>query len=131
MRLTERQKNLIESTNQWLQSNYLEAALIGVAWCFLDCGCMKGVGFSLEYEMVTPFIRVDRDLMRSGPMSACPTCLSDNAVMINKVFSFGIAWFRPIPDPETRERLKKELFRPLLEREILEMHEGGGGRPTH
>jgi hypothetical protein len=131
MRLTERQKTLIEYTNQWLQSNYLEVALIGVAWCFLDCGCLKGVGFSREYEMVTPFVRVDRESMRSGSKSACANCLSDNAVIINRVFSFAVAWFRPIPDPETRARVKQELFRPLLDREILEMHEGGGCRITH
>jgi len=131
MRLTGRQKNLIESSNQWLQSNYVETGLIGVAWCFLDCGCMKGVGFSLEYEMVTPFIRLDREYVNSGALSACPHCFSDNAIVIHRVSCFGTAWFRPIPNPQTRARLKKELFRPLLAREILEMHEGGEFQTMH
>ena len=131
MRLTQRQKNLVESTNQWLQSNYLETGLIGVAWCFLDCGCMKAVGFSLEAGMVTPFIRLDRELVKNGAMPVCPHCFSDNAIMIRRVSRFGTAWFRPIPNQETRARVKKELFLPLLEKDILEMHEGGEYQTVH
>jgi hypothetical protein len=131
MRLTQRQKNLVESTNQWLQSNYPETGLIGVAWCFLDCGCLKAVGFSPEAGMVTPFIRLDRQLVKDGIMVACPNCVSDNAVMIHKVCCFGTAWFRPIPTQETRVRVKKELFLPLLERDSLEMHEGGECQTVH
>jgi hypothetical protein len=131
MRLTQRQKDLVESTNQWLQNNYLESGLIGVAWCFLDCGCMKAVGFSSEAAMVTPFIRLDRELVKNRAMPACPNCVSDNAIMIRRVYCFGTAWFRPIPTQETRTRVKKALFLPLLKKDSLEMHEGGKCQPLH
>jgi len=71
MKLTERQKLLLDSASDWIQGNYPEAGLVGVAWWFLDCGCMAGMGFSLESGIVTPAVRVDRELVEDGAVPEC------------------------------------------------------------
>ena len=71
IKLTKRQKLLLESTSDWIQDNYSGADLVGVAWWFLDCGCMAGMGFSLESGIVTPAVRVDRELVEDGAVSEC------------------------------------------------------------
>jgi hypothetical protein len=131
MELTERQKLLLESASDWIQNNYPEARLVGVAWWFFDCGCMAGMGFSLEGGIVTPAVRVDRALIEDGAARPCEKCLEDNPANVNRVFNFGTAWFRPIPDSKTRDRVKKELFSPLLERETVEMYQEGEFQITH
>lgn len=131
MKLTERQKLLLESASDWIQNNYPEARLVGVAWWFFDCGCMAGMGFSLEAGIVTPAVRVDRALVEDGAVPPCEKCLEDNPANANRVFTFGTAWFRPIPDPKTRDRVKRELFSPLLERETVEMYQEGEFHITH
>jgi hypothetical protein len=131
MKLTERQKLLLESASDWIQNNYPEARLVGVAWWFFDCGCMAGMGFSLEAGIVTPAVRVDRTLAEDGAVPPCETCLEDNPANVNRIFTFGTAWFRPIPDSATRDRVKRELFSPLLEREAVEMYQEGEFQRTH
>jgi hypothetical protein len=88
-RLTERQKLLLESASDWIQGNYPEADLVGVAWWFLDCGCMAGMGFSLESGIVTPAVRVDRDLVEDGAVSECTECPEDNPTNLKRKFSLG------------------------------------------
>jgi hypothetical protein len=131
MKLTERQKLLLESASDWIQNHYPEARLVGVAWWFFDCGCMAGMGFSLEDGIVTPAVRVDRTLVEDGEVPPCEKCLEDNSADANRVFTFGTAWFRPIPDSETRDQVKKELFSPLLNRETVEMYQEGEFHRTH
>lgn len=131
MKLTERQKLLLESATDWIQNNYPEARLIGVAWWFFDCGCMAGMGFSLDLGIVTPAVRVDRSLVEGSPVSSCTRCAEDGSDNVKRVFTFGTAWFRPIPDSETRNRVKKRLFSPLLEREIVEIYQDGKYQITH
>lgn len=130
-RLTERQKLLLESASDWIQGNYPEADLVGVAWWFLDCGCMAGMGFSLESGIVTPAVRVDRDLVEDGAVSECTECPEDNPTNLKRKFSLGTTWFNPVLDSEIRDRLKKELFGPLLGREIVEMYQAGELQTTH
>ncbi len=131
MELTERQKLLLESASDWIQNNYPEARLVGVAWWFFDCGCMAGMGFSLDAGIVTPAVRVDRALVEDGAVAPCEKCVEDKPANVNRVFTFGTAWFRPIPDSQTRDRVKKELFSPLLERETVEMYQEGEFQITH
>jgi hypothetical protein len=131
MELTERQKLLLESASDWIQNNYPEAHLVGVAWWFFDCGCMAGMGFSLEAGVVTPAVRVDRASVEDGALAPCEKCLHDNSANADRVFTFGTAWFRPVPDSKTRDRVKKELFSPLLERETVEMYQEGELHITH
>ena len=130
-RLTERQKLLLESTSDWIQSNYSEAGLVGVAWWFLECGCMAGMGFSLESGIVTPAVRVDRDLVEDGAVSECTECPGDNQANLERKFTLGTTWFNPVLDAEIRDRIKKELFGPLLGREIVEMYQEGEFQTTH
>ena len=131
MNLTERQKLLLEAASDWIQNNYPEACLAGVAWWFFDCGCMAGMGFSVEAGIATPVVRVDRSLAEDGEITPCEKCSGDNPADANRVFTFGTAWFRPIPDSQTRDRVKKELFSPLLERETVEMYQEGEFQITH
>ncbi len=131
MKLTERQKLLLESANDWIQSNYAEMGLVGVAWWFLDCGCMAGMGFSLESGIVTPPVRVDRALVADGTVPECAKCSEHNLSNVDRAFTFGTAWFRPVLDSKIRDRIKKELFGPLLEREMIEMYQEGEFHTTH
>ena len=131
MKLTERQKLLLESASDWIQSNYREADLVGIAWWFLDCGCMAGMGFSLESGIVTPAVRVDRELVEDGAVSECTKCPEDNPTNLDRKFSLGTTWFNPVLDPEMRDRIKKELFGPLLEKEIVEMYQESEFQTTH
>ena len=131
IKLTERQKLLLESTSDWIQDNYSGADLVGVAWWFLDCGCMAGMGFSLESGIVTPAVRVDRELVEDGAVSECTKCPEDNPTNLDRKFSLGTTWFNPVLDSEMRDRIKKELFGPLLEKEIVEMYQEGEFQTTH
>lgn len=131
MKLTERQKLLLESASDWIQCNYPEADLVGIAWWFLDCGCMAGMGFSLESGIVTPAVRVDRELVENGAVSECTKCPEDNPTNLDRKFSLGTTWFNPVLDSEMRDRIKKELFGPLLEKEIVEMYQEGEFQTTH
>ena len=131
MKLTERQMVLLESVSDWIQSNYSDAGLVGVAWWFFDCGCMAGMGFSLELGVVTPVVRVGREFVEDGAFSQCPICLQHNPTDLDRTFSFGTTWFRPVLDRETRNRVKEELFGPLLDREIVEMCEKGEFQTAH
>ena len=131
MNLTERQKLLLEAVSDWIQNNYPEACLVGVAWWFFDCGCMAGMGFSLEAGIATPAVRVDRAMVGDGAVPPCEKCLEDYPANANRVFTFGTAWFRPIPDAQTRDRVKKQLFSPLLQRETVEMYQEGEFQITH
>jgi hypothetical protein len=131
MQLTERQKLLLESASDWIQSNYREADLVGIAWWFLDCGCMAGMGFSLESGIVTPAVRVDRELVEDGAVSECTKCPEDNPTNLDRKFSLGTTWFNPVLDSEMRDRIKKELFGPLLEKEIVEMYQESEFQTTH
>jgi hypothetical protein len=45
--------------------------------------------------------------------------------------TFGTTWFNPVLDSENRDRIKKELFGPILENEIVEMYQGGEFHTTH
>jgi hypothetical protein len=130
-RLTERQKLLLESTSDWIQDNYSGADLVGVAWWFLDCGCMAGMGFSLESGIVTPAVRVDRELVEDGAVSECTECPENNPANLQRKFTLGTTWFNPVLDSESRDRIKKELFGPLLGREIVEMYQEGEFQTTH
>lgn len=130
-RLTERQKLLLESASDWIQSNYPEADLVGVAWWFLDCGCMAGMGFSRDSGIITPAVRVDRELVENGAVSECTRCSENNPANIDRKFSIGTTWFTPVLDSESRDRIKKELFGPLLEKEIVEMYQEGEFQTTH
>ena len=131
MKLTERQKLLLESASDWIQGNYPEADLVGVAWWFLDCGCMAGMGFSLESGIVTPAVRVDRELVEDGAVSECTKCPENNPSNLDRKFTIGTTWFNPVLDSEMRDRIKKELFGPLLEKEIVEMYQEGELQTTH
>ena len=131
MQITERQKLFLESTSDWIQSNYPEADLIGVAWWFLDCGCMAGMGFSLEFGIVTPIVRVDRELIADGLVSECAKCSEQNPRNLDRSFTFGTTWFNPVLDSENRDRIKRELFGPILEKEIVEMYQEGEFHTTH
>ncbi len=131
MKLTERQKLLLESASDWIQGNYPEAGLVGVAWWFLDCGCMAGMGFSLESGIVTPTVRVDRELVEDGAVSECTKCPENNPTNLDRKFTLGTTWFNPVLDSEMRDRIKKELFGPLLEKEIVEMYQEGELQTTH
>ena len=131
MKLTERQKLLLESASDWIQTNFPEAGLVGVAWWFLDCGCMAGMGFSLEPCIVTSAVRVDRELVENGAVPECAKCSEHNSTNPDRTYTFGTTWFRPVPDSEIRDQIKKELFGPLLEREMLEMYQEGQFQTTH
>ena len=131
MKLTERQKLLLESASDWIQGNYSEADLVGVAWWFLDCGCMAGMGFSLESSIVTPAVRVDRELVEDGAVSECTKCSERNSTNLDRKFSLGTTWFNPVLDSEMRDQIKKELFGPFLENEIVEMYQEGEFHTTH
>ena len=131
MKLTERQKMLLESASDWIQGNYSEADLVGVAWWFLDCGCMAGMGFSLESGIVTPAVRVDRELVEDGALSECTKCPENNSTNLGRKFSLGTTWFDPVLDSEMRDQIKKELFGPFLENEIVEMYQEGEFHTTH
>jgi hypothetical protein len=130
-RLTERQKLLLESASDWIQSNYSEADLVGVAWWFLDCGCMAGMGFSRDSGIITPAVRVDRELVENGAVSECTQCSENKPANLDRKFSIGTTWFNPVLDSESRDRIKKELFGPLLEKEIVEMYQEGEFQTTH
>ena len=131
IKLTERQKLLLESANDWIQGNYPEVALVGVAWWFLDCGCMAGMGFSFEAGIVTPVVRVDRELVENGAVPECTKCSEHNPTNLDRTFTLGTAWFRPVLGSEMRDRIKKELFGPLLEKEIVELYQEGEFQTTH
>ena len=131
MKLTERQKLLLESASDWIQGNYPEADLVGVAWWFLDCGCMAGMGFSLKSGIVTPAVRVDRALVEDGAVSECTRCPGINPTNLDRTFTLGTTWFTPVLDSETRDQIKRELFGPLLEKEIVEMYQEGEFQTTH
>ena len=131
MKLTERQKLLLESASDWIQINYAEADLVGVAWWFLDCGCMAGMGFSLESGIVPPAVRVDRELVEDGAVPECSSCLEHYPSKADKKFKFGTAWFRPVLDSENRDQFKKELFGPLLENEAVELYQQGELQSAH
>ncbi len=131
MKLAERQKVLLESANDWIQCRYPEANLIGVAWWFFDCGCMTGMGFSLEAGIVTPTVRIDRELLEDGAAPQCGRCSEHKSTDLDKTFTFGIAWFRPVPDSERRNRIKKDLFGPLLDKESVEMYQQDELHTTH
>jgi hypothetical protein len=131
MQLTERQKLLLESASDWIQGNYPEAGLVGVAWWFLDCGCMAGMGFSLESGIVTPAVRVDRELVEDGAVTECTKCPGKNLANLDRTFTLGTTWFNPVLDSEMRDQIKKELFGPLLEKEIVEMYQDGEFQTTH
>jgi hypothetical protein len=131
MKLTERQKLLLESASDWIQNNYSEADLVGVAWWFLDCGCMAGMGFSRDSGIITPAVRVDRELVENGAVSECTRCSENNPSNLDRKFSIGTTWFTPVLDSESRDRIKKELFGPLLEKEIVEMYQEGEFQTTH
>ena len=130
-KLTKRQQILLESVSDWIQSNYSDAGLVGVAWWFLDCGCLAGMGFSLEAGMVAPVVRVGRELVEEEAVSECAKCLDNNPTNPDRAFNFGTAWFRPILDSKMRDRIKKELFGPLLKKEIVEMYQGGECETVH
>ena len=130
-RLTERQKALLESVSDWIQGNYTGTDLVGVAWWFFDCGCMAGMGFSLEAGIATPVVRVDRKSVQDGALSECAKCLEHNRTNQDRTFRFGTAWFRPILDSKIRDRIKNELFGPLLEKEIVEMYQDGEFQTSH
>ena len=131
MKLTERQKLLLESASDWIQGNYPEAGLVGVAWWFLNCGCMAGMGFSIESGIVTPTVRVDRDLVEDRAVSECTKCPENNPTNLDRKFTLGTTWFNPVLDSEMRARIKKELFGPLLEKEMVEMYQEGEFHTTH
>jgi hypothetical protein len=131
MKLTDRQRLLLESASDWIQSNYPEANLVGVAWWFLDCGCMAGMGFSLESGIVTPTVRVDRALVEDGAVPECPRCPGINPANLDRTFTLGTTWFTPVLDSKMRDQIKRELFGPLLEKEIVEMYQEGEFQTTH
>ena len=130
MKLTERQKLLLDSASDWIQGNYPEAGLVGVAWWFLDCGCMAGMGFSLESVIVTPAVRVHREWVEDGAVPECTKCSEHNPANLDRTFTLGTTWFRPVLDSEMRDRIKKELFGPLLEKEIVQMYQEGEFQTT-
>lgn len=129
--LTDRQKMLLESATDWIQNNYPEAGLVGVAWWFFDCGCMAGMGFSLEAGIATPAVRVDRELVEDGKVPTGSKCPEHNPTNPDKAFKFGTAWFGPVLDSENRDRIKKELFGPLLENEAVELYQQGEFQAAH
>ena len=92
---------------------------------------MAGMGFSLEAGVVTPAVRVDRASVEDKAVPPCEKCSHDDPANANRVFTFGTAWFRPVPDSKTRDRVKKELFSPLLERETVELYQEGELHITH
>ena len=92
---------------------------------------MAGMGFSLESGIVTPTVRVDRELVEDGAVSECTTCPEDNPTNLKRKFTLGTTWFNPVLDSEIRDRIKKELFGPLLEKEIVEMYQEGEFQTTH
>ena len=131
IQLTDRQKMLLESATDWIQNTYLEEGLVGVAWWFFDCGCMAGMGFSLEAGIATPAVRVDRELVEDGAVPKCSKCLEHNPANADKTFKFGTAWLRPVLDSENRDRIKKELFGPLLKNEAVELYQQGECQLAH
>jgi len=131
IQLTDRQKMLLESATDWIQNTYPEAGLVGVAWWFFDCGCMAGMGFSLEAGIATPAVRVDRELVEDGAVPKCSKCLEHYPTNPNKTFKFGTAWLRPVLDSENRDRIKKELFGPLLKNEAVELYQQGEFQAAH
>ena len=131
IKLTERQKLLLESASDWIQNNYLEADLVGVAWWFLDCGCMAGMGFSVEAGIVTPAVRIDRELVEEGKVPECTKCSENSPANLARTFYFGTTWFQPVLDSAIRNRIKKELFGPILEREVVEMYQEGEFQTAH
>ena len=131
LELTERQKLLLESASDWIQNNYPQAGLVGIAWWFLDCGCMAGMGFSLESWIVTPAVRVDRKLVEDGAVPECKKCSAHKPTNLDRTFTLGTTWFSPVLAPAIRDRIKKELFGPLLEKEIVEMYQEGELQTTH
>ena len=131
MKLTHKQKLWLESATDWIQGNYSGMDLVGVAWWFLDCGCMAGMGFSAEAGIVTPAVRVDRELVEDKVVPECAKCSEHPSTNLERSFTFGTAWFRPVLGSKTRGQIKKELFGPLLENEIVEMYQDGECHPTH
>ena len=131
IQLTDRQKMLLEAATDWIQNTYPQAGLVGVAWWFFDCGCMAGMGFSREAGIVTPAVRVDRELVEDGAVPPCSRCLEHNPTKADKTFKFGTAWFRPVLDSENRDQIKKELFGPLLENEAVELYQQGESQAAH
>ena len=131
IQLTDRQRMLLESATDWIQNNYPEAGLVGVAWWFFDCGCMAGMGFSLEGGIATPAVRVDRALVEDQAVPECSKCLEHISTNADKTFKFGTAWLRPVPNSENRDRIKKELFGPLLENEAVELYQQGEFQAAH
>ena len=131
IQLTDRQKMLLESATDWIQNTYPEAGLVGVAWWFFDCGCMAGMGFSRDSGIVTPAVRLDRGLVEDGAVPECSKCSEHNPPTPDRVFKFGTAWFRPVLDSENRDRIKKELFGPLLENEAVELYQQGEFHAAH
>jgi hypothetical protein len=131
MTLTDRQKVLLESVSDWMQSTYPAADLAGVAWWFFDCGCMAGMGFSPGAGIVTPAVRIDRKLVKDGAVPECAKCSTLNPTNLDRTFTFGTAWFRPVMASEIRDQIKKEIFGPLLEKEIVEMYQECESQTTH
>ena len=131
IQLTDRQRMLLESATDWIQNNYPEAGLVGVAWWFFDCGCMAGMGFSLEAGIATPAVRVDRALVEDEAVPECSKCLENNSTNPDKTFKFGTAWLRPVLDSKNRDRIKKELFGPLLDNEAVELYQQGEVQAAH
>ncbi|UCE81606.1 MAG: hypothetical protein JSV47_07480 [Deltaproteobacteria bacterium] len=131
IKLTERQKLLLESASDWIQNNYSEAGLVGVAWWFLDCGCMAGMGFSIEAGIVTPAVRIDRELVEDGAVPECAKCSEHSPANLARTFTLGTTWFRPVLDSEIRDRIKKELFGPSLDKEVVEMYQEGEFQTAH
>ncbi|UCG14108.1 MAG: hypothetical protein JSU72_06470 [Deltaproteobacteria bacterium] len=131
IKLTERQKLLLETASDWIQSNCSEAGLVGVAWWFLDCGCMVGMGFSLEAGLVTPPVRVDRALVGDGAVPECAKCSQHNPTNLDRTFTLGTTWFRPVLSSKIRDQIKKDLFGPLLDREVVEMYQESEFHTTH
>jgi hypothetical protein len=131
MKLTKRQKMLLESANDWIQSNYPQVGLVGVAWWFLDCGCMAGMGFSLKPSIISRTVRIDRTLVADETVPECVKCSEHNLSNLDRKFTLGTAWFKPVLDSNIRDRIKREVFGPLLEREIVEMYQGGESQATH
>jgi hypothetical protein len=86
MKLTERQKLLLESACDWIQENYPEADLVGFAWWFLDCGCMAGIGFSRESGLVTPAVRIDRQLIEDRAVPECEKCSEQNPTNLDRSY---------------------------------------------
>ena len=92
---------------------------------------MAGMGFSLESGIVTPAVRVDRELVEDGAVSECAKCQENNPTNLDRKFTLGTTWFNPVLDSEIRDRIKEELFGPLLEKEFVEMYQEGEFQTTH